>query len=452
MRFIAAVTILTLGLFHSTAQTITVFDTLHAFSSSSGIPPTNPDGSSPKSGLILCGNTLYGTAAYGAFFGCGTVFQINTDGSGFSALYDFTNGFDGSTPIAPLLMANNILYGTASAGGMGYGTVFALDLSDTNFSTLYSFTNGEDGAMPESALILAGNTLYGATSGTSSGSSYGSVFSVNVDGSGFTVLHDFTAPRNSTNSDGFNPSGPLALLGDRLYGVASDGGIHGTGTIFEVSTNTPTFESIYSFAAVSPSLANGSGAYPAGGVVISDSDSTFYGAARYGGSDGYGTIYAIYTNGSGINPIYTFTGLDDYIYPQGPLVLSSNMLYGTTGATIFALATNGQAFTNVFSVDNADHFGPNGGLVLSGQSFYGTTPASGANNNGSVFAISIVPAPVTLSIQQSMDGAILTWSNSSFALQAAPALTGPFTNIPAAASPFTNVVSGAQVFFRLIAQ
>jgi hypothetical protein len=40
--------------------------------------------------------------------------------------------------------------------------------------------------------------------------------------------------------------------------------------------------------------------------------------------------------------------------------------------------------------------------------------------------------------------------NPAFTLQAAPAVTGTFTNVPGATSPFTNQINGGQEFFRLI--
>ena len=53
---------------------------------------TNSDGAYPHAGLILSGNTLYGTAYGGGSSGNGTVFAVNTDGTGFTNLYSFTGG------------------------------------------------------------------------------------------------------------------------------------------------------------------------------------------------------------------------------------------------------------------------------------------------------------------------------------------------------------------------
>lgn len=69
-----------------TAQTFTV---LHTFNST-------PDGEEPYAGLILAANTLYGTAANGGSIGEGTVFKVNTDGTGFMNLHSFNFSRAGS--------------------------------------------------------------------------------------------------------------------------------------------------------------------------------------------------------------------------------------------------------------------------------------------------------------------------------------------------------------------
>ena len=52
----------------------------------------------PYAHLILSGNTLYGTTAGGGSHNLGTVFAIDTDGTGFTNLYSFTGGSDGAAP------------------------------------------------------------------------------------------------------------------------------------------------------------------------------------------------------------------------------------------------------------------------------------------------------------------------------------------------------------------
>ena len=70
-----------------TAQT---FTTLHSFTTPDPSTGTNSDGAWLQAGLVLSGNTLYGTAYTGCSSGNGTVFAVNTDGTGFTNLHCFT--------------------------------------------------------------------------------------------------------------------------------------------------------------------------------------------------------------------------------------------------------------------------------------------------------------------------------------------------------------------------
>src|SRR5436190_1765815 len=106
-----------------TAQT---FKTLHSFTATSRNPPfINSDGANPTAGLMLSCNTLYGTATEGGSSDYGTVFAVNTDGTGFTTLYSFTapsspfvgTNSDAAFPGGDLILSGKTLYGTASRGG-----------------------------------------------------------------------------------------------------------------------------------------------------------------------------------------------------------------------------------------------------------------------------------------------------------------------------------------------
>jgi uncharacterized repeat protein (TIGR03803 family) len=138
---------------------------------------TNLDGANPNAALILSGSTLYGTAAAAGRWGKGTVFALNTDGTGFRILHHFTGGFDGAHPWAGLILTNNTLYGTAYSGGSsGFGTVFAVNTAGYSFTSLHSFT-GSDGAGPIGGLVFTNNILYGTTD-LGGSSCQGTVFSL----------------------------------------------------------------------------------------------------------------------------------------------------------------------------------------------------------------------------------------------------------------------------------
>ena len=171
------------------------------------------------------------------------MFAVNTNGTGFTNLHSFmgfTGGSDGASPWAGLIVSGNTLYGTEIFGGSSaMGTVFAVNTDGTGFTTVYSFLGDSDGGSPHCGLILSGNTLYG-TAQNSGSSGHGTVFAVNTDGTGFTTLYSFTASSNSTNSDGAWPSAGLILSGNTLYGTAAGGGSSGQGTVFSLSLPPPS--------------------------------------------------------------------------------------------------------------------------------------------------------------------------------------------------------------------
>ena len=176
----------------TTAQNITI---LHSFAPFERWP-TNSDGAEPENGVIFSSNTLYGTTFRGSPSGYGTVFAVNSDGTGFTSLYAFSGGADGRYPYG-LVISGNTLYGTTSSGG--------------------------------------------SSSMGTAGSGSGTVFSINIDGSGFTDLYNFSfAPYHSlnvnTNADGARPT-YLIISGGSLYGITGYAGLYGRGTIFSLNTD-----------------------------------------------------------------------------------------------------------------------------------------------------------------------------------------------------------------------
>ena len=57
--------------------------------------------------------------------------------------------------------------------------------------------------------------------------------------------------------------------------------------------------------------------------------------------------------------------------------------------------------------------------------------------------------PVPLAISRFENKAALTWTNAAFALQAAPDVSGTFTNLPGATGSYTSIISGPGLLFRL---
>jgi uncharacterized repeat protein (TIGR03803 family) len=198
---------------HANGQAITI---LHNF-----VAGPN-DGKNPQAALTASGNTLYGMCASGANEP-GIVFQIGTDGSGFSLLHTFTGGLsDGANPTGSLLLSGASLYGTTIGGGSSSndGTVFSLNADGTGFGVLHSFTGGNtDGISPHGTLIQSGSTMYGMT-GQGGTANLGTIFQVNINGTGFALPHSFAGGAN----DGHGPSyNMLTQSGTTLFGMTGGG-------------------------------------------------------------------------------------------------------------------------------------------------------------------------------------------------------------------------------------
>jgi len=398
-----------LGLILAGQATAEIFTNIYTFTALS-VPytGTNQDGSFPEAGLLLSGNTLYGTTYYGGTSARGTVFRVNTDGKNFITLHNFSAGAtnslgvftnsDGGHTVAGLIISGNTLYGTAQYGGTaGRGTVFRVNTDGSGFTNLHNFPallspffTNSDGGNPQAGLVLSGATLYG-TAMSGGNRAHGTVFGINTDGTGFTNLHNFTSI-----DDGGNPVGGLVLSGATLYGTASIGGNYVSGTVFKVSTNGTDFTNVYTFTATGEFIfTNSDGAQPFGTLVLSGD--TLYGTTGIGGSAGMGTVFAVNTNGTGFTNLHTFTGGDGANQFAG-LTLAGNTLFGTTQSggssgqgTVFRINTNGTGFGTLHNFGGLGGAYPQSGLVITNTTLYGTGTVGGGMGSGTVFALFIQP-------------------------------------------------------------
>ncbi|MGB8886055.1 MAG: choice-of-anchor tandem repeat GloVer-containing protein [Candidatus Korobacteraceae bacterium] len=371
------------------------------------------DGAYPEAGLIsdAAGN-FYGTTSSGGIYDAGTVFELSPNGSGgytHKLLYSFGNGTDGSYPYAGLVLdGSGNLYGTTSYGGIHYyyGTVFELSPNGSGGWTetlLHSFNyNGSDGAYPYAGLIRDGSgNLYGTTeSGGIHG--YGTVFEFTPNGSGGwteTILHSF----NYNTGDGNYPQAGLILDGaGNLYGTTESGGIHGYGTVFELSPHGGSWTEtvLRSFND------NGADAYePEAGLTL-DGTGNLYGTTPYGGIHDEGAVFELTPNGSGgwietVLHSFNENGVDGS-YPYAGLIFdAAGNLYGTTSSggihyygAVFELSPHGGSWTETvlhsFNYNGVDGADPYAGLILDHSgNLYGTTSygGSGTVDVGAVFEI-----------------------------------------------------------------
>jgi len=231
--------------------------------------------------LEISGSTLYGMTYMGGANDFGVIFRIETDGTAFTILHDISEGSDVYTNSGTLIISDSTLYGLTYYGGDNdCGTIFKIQTDGSGYSLLHEFAGGVDGAEP-SGLSISGSTLYGtALWGGASG--YGTIFKVETNGSGYSLLHEFAGGV----TDGRWPNGSLIISGSTLYGTTAAGGASGKGTIFKLQTGGSGFVLLHEFAGGADDGDN-----PVGFPLISSS--TIYGTTHYGGDNDMGVIFSL---------------------------------------------------------------------------------------------------------------------------------------------------------------
>jgi hypothetical protein len=162
------------------------------------------------------------------------VFKVNNDGSDYQVIHKFSepSGGEGRVPQALIEGSDGALYGIASEREVREMRVFTLNRDGSGYRVLYSFTAGADKYDPNrpSALVqgrdgvLYGTSAYGGAYTNQYGRGYGTVFKLNHDGSGYSVLHNF----GGTGDDSY----PVSLI------EATDGALYGNtgeGTLFKLN-------------------------------------------------------------------------------------------------------------------------------------------------------------------------------------------------------------------------
>ena len=328
---------------------------------------------------------LYGTSSTGGSSNSGTIFMIGTNGLGYKILHSFTgvNG-DGLSPNDLVVGADGTMYGsTSSGGGKGFGTIFKIGLSGNGYDVLTNFALVTNGASPVGRLALgADGELYGTTAigPTNTG---GTVFKMNPNGTGYTILRSFApAPW-----DGSGVQGVVLGSDGQLYGTAGAGGLSGGGTAFRLNTNGDDFIILRNFSA-----GGGDGTGPSG-PLASSADGFIYGVTG-GGSNGLGTVYKIYNDGSLYTVLHTFSYLGGD--GKGPNVIfpgSDGRLYGATGGggadgwgTLFQMDRQGGNYAVIFSFPTSNS-GVQGLLQGNDGELYGITFSGGTNYAGTLFRI-----------------------------------------------------------------
>ena len=285
---------------------------------------TGANGQQPNNALVRIGTILYGMTKIGGTNNMGTLFKINDDGTGYTKLLDFLGTTNGSYPSGALINEGLFLYGMTNVGGVNNkGTIFKIMTDGTGYVKLLDFDDTNNGSIANGHLVSDGTYLYGMTM-AGGASTYGTIFKIKLDGTGYTKLHDF----NSAN--GKSPLGSLISDGTYLYGTTNEGGNNFMyGTVFKIKTDGTGFATLIHFDSMN-------GSNPMGDM---SSDGTYlYGMTHNGGTGNSGLLFKVKLDGSGYEKLLDFVAATNGSHPEGSVFYDSGALYGATadgGANTF---------------------------------------------------------------------------------------------------------------------
>ncbi|HEY5750501.1 MAG TPA: choice-of-anchor tandem repeat GloVer-containing protein [Chryseolinea sp.] len=348
---------------------------------------TDPEGSSPFGNLIQAANgDLYGLTSKGGSDDWGTLFKMKTDGTGFTVLHNFAYAAEGSSPLGGLLQASNgKLYGMTRYGFYGAGTIFSIQDDGSAYTTIFNLTGNtpiRSGGYPRGDLIqgpdgfLYGTLLQGGVN------NMGTLFKIKTDGSGFAKLIEFDG-----TAHGASPASTLLMGSDaKIYGMAQAGGANSVGAIFSLNADGSNFTRLFDFDNTT------TGGSPTG-ELTEGSDGLLYGMTTTGGANSFGTAFSIQKNGTNFHKLIDFDSrAATPIF--GPLVesgagvfygMTSNGGVGNTGA-VFSITSSG-TFTVVKNFPGEESRPWDLVLDATGEFYYGVVGSGASNGRGSFFRI-----------------------------------------------------------------
>jgi uncharacterized repeat protein (TIGR03803 family) len=381
---------------------------LHAFGGA--------DGAWPRGSLVVTGGFLYGATTAGGRANSGTIFRVRPDGTDFQSLYSFTAGGDNGLGNQPhhnsLLLVGSELIGATRRGGntkneagegarkSGNGTLFRIDTNGSGYTVLQQFDGGARSPSSQHSspqISPDGRMLYGMSAGGGKHHD-GTLYEMRIDGTGFRMLHHFDKSRGKGPHGMVVFDGPSTLLGMTRSGGRLSDGSEGAGVIFRYDLKTREYKVLHIFAknASDNGDTNDHGFLnPAGGY--------YYGVTELGGRYDQGVIFRLRADGSDFSIVHSFGARGDGKKPFGSLVLVGEWFYGTTtvggdhdDGTLFRLRPSDLRYEKMVSFDRSitgafpeDNVIPAG----DGSILYGLTQAGGVNdptaakNYGTVFAV-----------------------------------------------------------------
>lgn len=332
---------------------------------------------------------LFGTTSQGGAHLDGTLYSINTDGTGFTKIHDF-DSINGKHPHGILVqLPNGRLAGvTAHGGSFGKGVLYTINTDGSDYTVIKNFPN----AWPSMGLLLASDgMLYGATASTQTHG--GVVFRISPLGTGYTELAAF----DPLPFDLHDLVSPLIELPDgRLVGTSFYGN-GGGGFAYQLAKDGTGFSTLYNFT-----FEQGEGPRS---VMLASNDRLYFTTSSGGDTStfpgGYGSIISMNTDGSDVQEVFSWTNAPGGLgkYPHTPLTEGPDgKLYGTTiwngesteSGLIFNINKDGSGYTVIHLAELTTGVEPTVGVTFSPDGrLYAGFMVGGTFSRGTIIAMNL---------------------------------------------------------------
>lgn len=302
-------------------------------------------GSRPVGSLIRNNDKLWGLTKTGGDNNDGVIFTIDLEGSNYQVIRHFDKSVDGGAPLGTLMASDNLLWGTTTTGGNnGFGTIFQIDSTGNNFTVVHHF-DGTGGDTPHGALIESNGYIWGTTAEGGS-DNVGVIFRIKKDGFEFSTIHEF---QYNSHDESNGPIGGLTEFGGKIWGTSEDGGPNTGGYIFNLNLDGSDFSIVHDFVNHSGPSFPTTRLLPVGNKL--------WGTTVNGGSGGSGVVYYYDVMAGTLAVVHDFVGDEGsepnspMIEVNNELWGMTNAGGTADGGTIYKLKINGTDFEIVKQLD-----------------------------------------------------------------------------------------------------
>jgi uncharacterized repeat protein (TIGR03803 family) len=337
-------------------------------------------------GLLAQGRdgNIYGTGPLEAANHQGGIYKITPEGvetlivsfpSNWQGCQGLSLGFDGN------------FYGTCGFDG-AHNEGFVFQATPAGVLTdIYDFTDDNNDGTPVTVPVLGANGDFYGTSGRVN-YACGNIYRVTTAG----------AYKNIKSGDAYcSPTQISAGSNGDFYGAWGNVPSGNTGAVFQV-TASGTYKEILDFNSTSdPSW------YPITGPILAN-DGKLYGTDIGGGTDSYGAIYSLKTNGTALTDLFNINSSADGALEGNNLIQASDGNFygasyngGSGNQGSFYELTSDNAFSVDLLVNNTTTgvgVGPSTALMQHTNGIlYGTTSSNGPSGLGAFLSFDIGASP-----------------------------------------------------------